>query len=448
MPTPGFHRKLTVGVVGAGLSAGTMLWSYRAYVRGLGYDTYGVWLLLTTVVTFLQLGSVGLTPAVAKLVAEALGVGDREAARVHIRTALLAVSACAVILATSAAVLVPLAVPRLGLAPAQQTLIVGWAPWVAALSAYAIGVDTFTAILPGAGRIDLQHWCQTLMTVTTAVVSVVLLHAGMGVQALLIGQMAGYLAQHLMAALCTRAVFADLRLWRGRPSMASLRRLVDVGHNLIGSSVLQVLFVPVNRVLLAQHAGPAAVSIYELAYNGSMRFRNLFETGLRAVMPEVSRLSAVEPDPRAITRLHGQAMKLLWIVVVPIYAAVWLVAPALIQAWLGDRATATLIAAFRVTMAGALVSLFAVPAYYVLLGLGRTRPLFVEKLVQLGLALALVAGVLVPTHRVGAVTVSSAVAFGMAVSAVYLRRAYHLHLGAIGRTDAPLVASRPLVAQS
>jgi O-antigen/teichoic acid export membrane protein len=44
--------------------------AYPVYLHFLGHEMYGVWLILATVLTFAQLGNLGISPAVMKLVAE------------------------------------------------------------------------------------------------------------------------------------------------------------------------------------------------------------------------------------------------------------------------------------------------------------------------------------------------------------------------------------------
>ena len=208
--------------------------------------------------------------------------------------------------------------------------------------------------------------------------------------------------------------------------------MYSVGGNLIGSSVLQLFFVPVNRVILTQWAGPAAVSVYELANNGSIRFRNIFETGLRAVMPEVSRLAAGGRDGRQqIAALHRRAMRMLLLLVLPLYACLWLVSPLLIQLWLGPARAVALPGALRAGLAGTMISLVGVPAFYVLLGLGETRPLLVEKALQLGISLSVTFGVLVLFDRISPFTALVAGGIGMAGSTVYLLYSYRVRMRAL-----------------
>ncbi len=53
-----------------------------------------------------------------------------------------------------------------------------------------------------------------------------------------------------------------------------------------------MLLSPFNKLMLSRYAGVDSIPVYEIAYTGSMRVRGLAEVGIRALMPEVSRLGA------------------------------------------------------------------------------------------------------------------------------------------------------------
>lgn len=62
--------------------------AYPIYLHFLGYEKYGVWLVLTTILSFAQLGNLGIGHAVMKLVAEEYGRGDIKGIQRYVTTAL------------------------------------------------------------------------------------------------------------------------------------------------------------------------------------------------------------------------------------------------------------------------------------------------------------------------------------------------------------------------
>ncbi len=62
--------------------------TYPMYLHFLGYEQYGLWLVLSTVLTFAQLGNLGISQAVMKLVAEEYGRDDLEAVEQYMASAI------------------------------------------------------------------------------------------------------------------------------------------------------------------------------------------------------------------------------------------------------------------------------------------------------------------------------------------------------------------------
>jgi O-antigen/teichoic acid export membrane protein len=68
------------GVVTTVINTITMAAGFPIFLHFLGYEKYGIWLILATVLTFAQLGNLGISPAVIKLVAEEHGRGSSNTA--------------------------------------------------------------------------------------------------------------------------------------------------------------------------------------------------------------------------------------------------------------------------------------------------------------------------------------------------------------------------------
>ena len=72
------------GVATTVVNALVLAIGYPVYLHFLGYEEYGVWLVLATVLSFAQLGDLGISQAVMKLVAEEYGRHDLEAVQQYI----------------------------------------------------------------------------------------------------------------------------------------------------------------------------------------------------------------------------------------------------------------------------------------------------------------------------------------------------------------------------
>ncbi len=89
-----FRINMVSGVVTSVVNTVVMVIGYHIYLHFLGYEKYGVWLVLATVLTFAQLGNLGICPAVMKLVAEEHGRKDIESIQQYVTSVLVLLCLC------------------------------------------------------------------------------------------------------------------------------------------------------------------------------------------------------------------------------------------------------------------------------------------------------------------------------------------------------------------
>ena len=80
---------MLAGVAATVINAALLAIAYPVYLHFLGYETYGLWLILTTILSFAQLGNLGINSAIIKLVAEEHGHKNTEAIRNYVTAALI-----------------------------------------------------------------------------------------------------------------------------------------------------------------------------------------------------------------------------------------------------------------------------------------------------------------------------------------------------------------------
>jgi O-antigen/teichoic acid export membrane protein len=416
------RRNVATGVGAAVLSALLAFVSYPLYLSFLGYQQYGLWLALSTVLTFAQLGNFGINPAVTKFVAESHGAGDIRGVQSCISTAWLAVSI------TGGAVLIGAfafrqAIPALfkvsgSDAEAMSTLL----PWVALFSLYVFIVEPLCATLIGLGRMDLENFFRLLTQALALACSAVLLWFGRGIMSLLLANAVSYLLLHVLTWVTVRKLIGIRLLSLRSFDFGRLSQMLRFGGWVFGASLVSMAFSPVNRILLARSAGIATLPVYEIAFNTGMRVRSLLEGGLRALMPEISRISrpvTYETLLRA-KALSLKGTRLIAGLGVPLYLVIILLATPLLRLWLRNQFQSTLPAPLRIILVGSFLSLLCVPGYYILLGLGEARSCFNSALLQGGAGLVVVALGFVATGTVSLTSVSIGVMSGMACCSGYV----------------------------
>ena len=418
------------GVLVTVINTVAMMVAFPIYLHFLGYEEYGVWLVLATVLSFAQLGNLGINPAITKLVAEECGLKNIEGIQCYITTALamLCLSGTIVLAAVLIFKLHIIALFKLSSENAQTAL---WLlPYIGILSIYVFIVQALNATLSGLGRMDLANYAQSFGRIVAVTVAAVLLYSGRGIESLLIGNTLSYLFIHVVSLICIWRI-VHIRILRiSNLDTQRGKRILRFGGGILGGTLVSMLLSPFNKLMLSRYAGVSTIPVYEIAFAGSMQVRGLIEAGLRALMPEISRLSGnmTRNAKNRISQLYRRAMKLVFLLGIPMYGVLIIFAPLLLRVWLGDRLVETLPAVFRIMLIGTFLSLLGVPAYFVLLGIGFVRSCFFAFAIPAFVNMFLVTAMVVIWGSLSIQYVVCSVVTGITMSTIYLvwqlRRSY------------------------
>lgn len=416
------RRNMSSGVIFVAINIIMLLVSYPIYLHFLGYEKYGLWLILATVLGFAQLGLLGVNQAVMKLVAEDYGRGDIKGIQSYVMMAILMLAATGMTALTVILVFRTQIVSAFGLSGENAKIVFTFLPYIGLLSVYVFLVLVLVATLSGIGRMDQSNYIQAVGRLTAVGLSVLLLFRGGGVESLLIGNAFSYLVVHIVSVVMIRRQ-ANLQLWRlSNWDGQRMKKLLSFGTGVFGGSLINMLLDPFNRLILSRYAGPAAVPIYDIAFRGAMQVRSIWETGLRAMMPEVSRINAAEDTITSdrITSINRKAVRLIFVLGVPTFAVLFVFADILLKVWLRASFVDGLIPAFRIMIVASFISLVGVPAYYTHMGCGRVRHCFISMGIQSLINMTIVIIYAIVAPEMVASRIFYAVMLGMLASTAYL----------------------------
>ncbi|MEW6291347.1 MAG: oligosaccharide flippase family protein [Thermodesulfobacteriota bacterium] len=414
------------GVAATVINTASLAVMYPICLSFMGYEKYGVWLVLSTVLTFAQLGNLGIGPAVVKLIAEEHSRNDKEAIEHYTATALalLCISGTVVLMVIMLFREQIIALFRLSSDNAGTVL---WLlPYIGMLSIYVFVIQVLNSVLSGLGRMDLANYIQSAGRVVLVTVSGAMLYNGGEIESLLVGNVFSNIFMHIASLICIRRIL-DLRFLKmANFDMQRGKRILRFGGAVFGGSLINMLLSPFNKMMLSRYAGVAAMPVYEIAYNGSVQVRALAEVGLRALMPEISRIGGqLSADAgQRIQQLYRRQTKLIFIFGGVVYGLIILLLPGLLKLWLGAKLVASLPGTFRIMLIGTFLSLLCVPAYYTLMGLGRVRPCFLSYLIQAAVNVAVIGIVLLVTGTLSVEMVAWAIVLAMGATSYYLVRQY------------------------
>jgi len=410
------------GVAVTVINSAVLAVAYPLYLHFLGYEQYGIWLVLSTVLSFAQLGNLGIGPAVTKLVAEEYGRNNLEAVQQYVASAvaILVVSG-----ATVVALILLFRTPIVALfklSPENAKTVLWLLPYVGCLSIYVFVVNVVNAAVSGLGRMDLANFTQSAGMVAAVAIAAPLLYSGCGIVSLLVGSASSYVLVNIVGLILIRRMVPVRFLRRRNLSIGNCKRLLSFGLGLSACSWMNMLLHPFNRLILSRYVGVSAVPIYEIAVTTTLRIRGLIDVSLKALIPAASHISAVktEQSRERIRAIGGKSLKVILLGGVPLYVVLLVVADPILRLWLRDDFASSLPWAMRVMLFSTFLTIPGVPAYYLLIGLGRIRHVFFGHALQSAVNVLLIAFVIAGTHSLSLNGLLYIFGFAMVLGAWYM----------------------------
>jgi O-antigen/teichoic acid export membrane protein len=398
--------------------------SYPVYLHFLGYEQYGVLIVLFTIINFVQISNLGIGPAVMKLVAEEYGCQNVQGIQKYVVTAVCSLVASGALALFALLCFQNQLISAFKLNGENARIVSCLLPYVGALSIYVFLVQVFSATLSGLGRMDLANYTESFGRVVALGVSAIMLFNGFGIVSLLIGNACSYIVVHAATYHFIRRT-ENLHFFAADYfDVACLKKLLKFGGGMFGGSLISMLMGPFNKLMLSRWLGVSSVPVYEIAFNGTMQVRALFEAGFRAITPEVSRVysSGVDEAVEKIRSINHRAMKLIWALGAPFWLLLVVFIAPLLKIWLGARYVFTLPQVFQIMLIGTFFSLLGVPAFYILMGLGRTRQIFTAYVIQSIINALIVTAVIMMGYDLSLNCVALAVTLSMGCTTLYLIR--------------------------
>lgn len=361
----GHHfRNASWSGLAAGIRAAAGLLSALIAIRLLGPSQYGhvvTWLSLFAL--YLSLNSSAFTMLVLKLIAidgEPHQGQCAAATATAARFCLWSLVVLAGVTALLSAAVTQLSVAVISLPDAFGEIIL----LMGALTAIQIFVAFQAALIEGAGRLDLATKWQLLGPLVILAILATSLFIG-----------STFAAYSYLVLLCLGSAVDLALLWRIRSLLGlqlfsagpasgdagGVMQLLRSGGLLQATSLLNLFLEPVNKLLLNHFAGPAVVTIYDLAMKVVWGIQHLVGAAMRVFLHIGSQ------DSAAVNRAFARAIVLLGVPVVAMHIAGVLLLFLAARYWLAIDGTQLTIF-FGIATISNLGMIFVTPLYLSLIG--------------------------------------------------------------------------------
>jgi O-antigen/teichoic acid export membrane protein len=326
-------------------------------------ERYGLWATFASLLTLGGLVDAGIRIEITRRVGGAHGVGDRGALQRAVSegvTLLLGLAAAVAVLgAALGPVVLPLVFPD-GAPVHLGALYAG----VLALLCLSVLSGVLFGVLRGLQRPDVEAYGAIAGLGTSAVASVVLLVAGLGVWALYGAALLAYSVRVVVQYVGLRRLVPGLRLRPGPLRRGARRATASLTGLALLTQVPEVVNAQWDKLVLSNVVGSGGVAQYELGSSLGLQARTLALLPLLpllAAMSELRERDAVERDA-LFERLSRVSASIGAVVLLGVMAF----APSFFRVWLGAGYTDAARVARLVALA-MLIGLVAAPwAFYAL----------------------------------------------------------------------------------
>lgn len=383
-------------------------------VHGLGTTQYGLWAIGFALIGYFSLLDLGVNTGLIRMISAANARGEREKVSGYVATAL------AFYLALGSALLLVVWVMRdpLGTAlgvphrllPTAGILFAGVTIFL--IVGNLTGV--FSALLNG---LEAIHIVSIITLVTSllnsaALFAVILLHGG--IEALVgtsvVVQALGMIAMWVWAA----RLYSELNLRRSSVAWHYLREIATLSLTIQVSNMAGVVNFTVDKVLVSAMIGLASAGLYDLGSRLTIVVWTMCGLVAQAAFPTASRLAQESTD--AVRTFYMRAERYLLLTIFGLSGVLFVVAPWLIELWLGPGYGKVVLVTRFLTVAAAGLSLSNV-AKVTMWGLRRSREVLTFELWRLLMHVALSA---VLIWRIGFVGGLIGASISMTIPSVWL----------------------------
>lgn len=344
-------------------------------LTAVGPAAYGLWVLVTSLLSYGFLLDLGVSATLTKYVAEHLSRGDPESARRYVATAVRLHSLLGGIVFLLALVLAALLPPVLrvdeDLRRELPTLVI----LMGATVGLSLASSPQTAVLRGIQRYDLANVLVVTNTLVTAAGIFIALRAGAGLIGIVAVTVPATVITSALGIVLVARTAPGIRItWRGG-SRSHGRRILQFSSPIFAVQVAGVLQSRTDEFVIAALLSVGSVTPYALGRRLSEIPQIVGDQALKVLLPISSELDAGREGAR-VKAAFVAGTRIALVLVAPLGLTIACLADAILTAWVGPAyANPGPVVAILVTAVVLDAALW--PSAYVLQGIGRHRPLAV-----------------------------------------------------------------------
>jgi O-antigen/teichoic acid export membrane protein len=320
-------------MLAANIAVGFILMPF--VVHAVGDRWYGMWVLVGTMIGYYGYFDFGLSVAVQRFIARAIGHRDDTEINRLLSTAFflfLVLGVLAFIASASVALLAPNF-----LTDAEEIRVFRIVVLILGMSvAVSFAIAPVNGLFTGHMRFDVATTLQFVALIARTILIVYFMRAGYSIIALGVITFLAGLFENLGKIWYARKLFPDARVRRSLYTPGRLRELFLYGGKIFISQLAELVRFQINQPVIAAFINLSAVTMFNIAGTLAYYFRSLIQALSGVLVPMYARQQA-EGDNTALAKSHLFTTKLTSVVAILGGGAMIVFGEPFIHLWMGPQ---------------------------------------------------------------------------------------------------------------
>jgi O-antigen/teichoic acid export membrane protein len=302
------------------------------YIQYLGAKTYGDWIVILSLASYLELANLGMGQTITNRVAESVATGRTSEVGDLVSTAFFSYLALAATALAALALFTPYLAARLDLR-AHAVALTALAVYLAMnLLSFPLRVNLL--VLQGFERVDQEQAIVATTTAARVIALTVALLAGLRLVGVAFINGAAAMAMASAAYLFSRRLGAEIRPRLSRFSARLLRAMLAPSIAFFGVQAGTTLILGTDNLVIGYALGSVAVTTYAVPFRLIMLGRGLFTVAIGAMVPTIA-ASYARRHVAELRRAFILATRLGLAYGAGATVALWILGPGFIRLWAG-----------------------------------------------------------------------------------------------------------------
>ena len=337
----------------------------------VGIEAYGVYALVTALVSYTSMLDLGIPTALSKYFAEYETTDQKEKMQKAVTTAFATFSFLSIVLAGLAwmlrSILFDTFFPAVENRGELTFLFFG------CLFSFLLNIVTsvFPSILQGLQRMDVTSFVSLVSDVVMAIFVLILLSMGSGIGGLVYAVVIGACVAAILNLVFVKRLYPSFALRLRDIRVAELKKLLRFSLQMQSINVASLVHTQFDKILLGATLGVRYVAYYDIAGKIIKHIRNVPTSLIAPMLPAASSLAAAN-EKEKLQKLYERSLKYMVGISLPLFLIAILLSYPFIKVWLGEGYELSIYTLYFLLVAN-FINVFAGPAFWMLTGTGRIK---------------------------------------------------------------------------